>query len=371
MSYVGEPFEHDVFVSYGRANREPGEASPQRAWSLAFASQLGAYLRGPRRFYEPPQRKLRVFLDESEDGLHGMGPLTPQIHEAAASSAVLLILMSDDYLASDWCRQELEAWHDRSRELGLDVDYRIAVARIQPTEEDHWDKRLRDFKGRGLPGYWFHRQPRNSRETVLPFGSPRPDPSVDGPLQEPFFKLVQDVQAVLDELRKQFEERERQRQQAARLGQPEPTLYLHGGADRIPDWNTLRAALSGSGFAMVPSSIDDEARDPEGELQLHKARLKAMENCDALLAMSTANRASTDADLLFIGRQVRHELRARNVPHKPCALLNAVVQQAATANLRDLAGKLDVQWIDSIHSNWVSDVHAWLGAAGRKDGTPR
>ena len=133
MAYVGLPFSHDIFVSYSHGDDGTGQAYLQ-PWSTAFAKELERELRADRKY----RQELRIFLDQDQRpsvGIDPMAPLTDQLREHIGGSALLLVLMSPDYLASGWCQGERDWWSARQKELGLPSEERIAVVRIWPTEE--------------------------------------------------------------------------------------------------------------------------------------------------------------------------------------------------------------------------------------------
>ena len=74
MSYVGEPFRHDLFVSYSHGDDGSGGAY-LKPWSAAFTHELERELRADRRF----RTSLSVFRDQDhrpEQSLDPMAPLT-------------------------------------------------------------------------------------------------------------------------------------------------------------------------------------------------------------------------------------------------------------------------------------------------------
>ena len=99
--------QYDIFISYARVNDHAG-------WVTDFQTRLHAVVD------EKLGRSgtVRIFFDRSD--LPPDQGITPTIHRAASSSTVFLLILSDGYLASDWCRQELEiylrACGDRKRE---------------------------------------------------------------------------------------------------------------------------------------------------------------------------------------------------------------------------------------------------------------
>src|ERR1700730_11136968 len=101
MSYIGEPFKHDVFISYSHGAIE-GSASPLERWSQGFIRELESELRVHPKF----GRDLALFFDDDhrpEQGLDPMAGLTEQLRLRIGGAAILTVLMSDHYLSSKWC----------------------------------------------------------------------------------------------------------------------------------------------------------------------------------------------------------------------------------------------------------------------------
>ena len=91
MSYVGEPFEYDVFVSYAHAENETG-AAMLRDWSKHVADRLRDRLATALNPDAKPSSAVQVFLDDRV--LRSGDPLTGTLREKVQRSALLLILMS-------------------------------------------------------------------------------------------------------------------------------------------------------------------------------------------------------------------------------------------------------------------------------------
>ncbi|WP_217283901.1 hypothetical protein [Pseudaquabacterium terrae] len=111
MSYVGQPFAHDIFVSYSHGSDAAGDATLQ-GWSLAFVGQLERELRADRAFRDT----LSLFVDaqgRAGQRLDRMAPLTDQLDSHVGAAALLLVLLTPDYQASGWCRDERD-WCARS-----------------------------------------------------------------------------------------------------------------------------------------------------------------------------------------------------------------------------------------------------------------
>ena len=94
MSYVGEPFEYDVFVSYAHAEAET-KAPLIRDWSKHVAGRLRDLLATALDVDAPPGSEVKVFLDDR--GLVSGQPLTETLRDKVQRSALLLVLMSPLY----------------------------------------------------------------------------------------------------------------------------------------------------------------------------------------------------------------------------------------------------------------------------------
>ena len=257
MSYVGEPFRHDLFVSYSHGDDGSGGAY-LKPWSAAFTHELERELRADRRF----RTSLSVFLDQDhrpEQSLDPMAPLTAQLQEQIAGAALLVVLMSPDYLASKWCADERDWWLERQVALGLPHEERIAVVRIWPTDTP-WPAALCDARGEPLVGFGFYPPagvpPRPLGWTDLPgaFGSE---------FRRALLDMVGRLYPKLETMRARAEELRRQREEAERLvrdgGQ---TLYLHGRSDHAEAWEAAALKLVDKGFAVVPGEPDRVESDP-------------------------------------------------------------------------------------------------------------
>jgi len=90
-------FRHDLFVSYAHADDEPVAGAEQ-----GFVSQLVSDLR------KEAGRKVGSALDMWWDHhkLAGDSPVTPEIVQAAADAAAIVMVVSLAYLRSEWCRRE-------------------------------------------------------------------------------------------------------------------------------------------------------------------------------------------------------------------------------------------------------------------------
>ena len=368
MAYVGEPFEHDVFVTYSHGDPDGTGESKIKQWSQAFARELESEFRAHPKF----GREVRIFLDQDRRparGLDPMEPLTEQLRDDIGGAALLTVLMSPHYLRSRWCQDEREWWRDRQLEQGLPLDGRIAVARIWPTEEA-WPKELTDERGEQLIGFCFYDK-QNAELRPQPFEWPEPGPRSGNPFRGELLTLVGRLGLKLDEIRKRLDEQRRAREGAAKLaaagGQ---VVYLHGRTESATAWEGAAAALSQSGLVVVPGEPDPVVNDTQRLQEIRRQRVETMSGCDALLLVAPGDGRAVDADLVVVGRQDRNSARAMSNRLLPCALLDSTGAAIATPQRRTAARSLKVEWIDATQESWTPAVQQWLLDAAREELRP-
>jgi hypothetical protein len=366
VSYVGSPFAHDLFVSYSHGDDGNGQAFLQR-WSGAFAMELDRELRAERKF----RQELRIFLDKDHRPDHGvdpMAPLTEQLQCEIGVSALLLVLMSPDYLASKWCADERDWWCARQTELGLPADGRIAIVRIWPTEET-WPTAFIDSRGNQLVGFPFHAQ---DEIPARPLGWTDPEGAFGSRFKKALLEIVGSLYRNLDSLKARLDERRRAETEAARLAHDGgQSIYLHGRAVHEQAWERAGMALTDSGFAVVPGEPDPVEHDPKKLQEVRERRVEALTDCDALLLLGTEDGRALDADLVVVGRNDRQSARARSSRLLPCGLLDTVGEPIATSVRRATARNVQVDWLDGTREPWIPEVQRWLLDKSAQAGTTR
>ena len=93
MPFVGEPYRHDVFLTYAHGDPGATQRSPLATWSRRFADLLI----GDIQAVDPSFDSLDLFQDKDLDRTL---PLASQLQEKVRESALLLIVMSPRYLQS-------------------------------------------------------------------------------------------------------------------------------------------------------------------------------------------------------------------------------------------------------------------------------
>jgi len=125
MAFVSG-YEHDIFVSYAHLDNE-GEP----AWVDTLLRQLHTDLK-----QRLGTEDLEIWIDHAVEGNR---PLTPGIMQALKGSAILLVVMSMGYLASEWCTRERSAFLGFVKDCVADgrifiVDCRETDLRARPPE---------------------------------------------------------------------------------------------------------------------------------------------------------------------------------------------------------------------------------------------
>lgn len=107
-----QPDKPDIFVSYAHVNDIP-LADGRPGWVSALISALTNLL------------AMKLGRDDAFDlwmdcRLAGNDSVTPEIDEELAGTSLLVILLSSGYLASEWCRREMETFRGEVRRRKLE-----------------------------------------------------------------------------------------------------------------------------------------------------------------------------------------------------------------------------------------------------------
>src|SRR5262249_35653913 len=188
MAYLRN-FTHDVFVSYAHGPRRLDGYKGKRDdflsdWTKAFVDDLASQL-DILLGTKDDARRAAIWMDPA---LAGNEPLTTGLKTAVESSALLLVVMSEFYLGSTWCGQELD-WFRQKAPGVLD---RFFVVRAFNADERRWPVALKP-DGNALPGYPFH---SSSDTDGTPLGWPQPDKN-DKSYWEQLTRLAHEIAAQL------------------------------------------------------------------------------------------------------------------------------------------------------------------------------
>ena len=125
-----ESVAHDLFISYAQSDT---------LWVQAFRDRLEEVLKTRRQLTD-----IDIWLD-TED-LRGGGDLTSGISEAVRRSAILVTVLSEGYLSSDWCAEERKTFIEYC--CGGDpTNGRIFLIRIEHIQQERYPDELSGYIG--------------------------------------------------------------------------------------------------------------------------------------------------------------------------------------------------------------------------------
>lgn len=377
MSYVGTPFHHDLFVTYSHGGDDGTGRGYLAPWSECFKKELEREFRVNRKFRET----LRVFIDKDHRPGHGLDPMEPlseELCKQVGDSAIIVALMSPDYISSEWCSRERDWWHSRQRELDLSASGRIAVVRVLPTEQQ-WPPLLKDAEGNQLVGFQFHATVDNSTE-ARPLGWLDYPSPFGGEARKAILGLVGHLTAKLDDIKARLDERRLAQSDAEKLARMASgngkaanphdamTVYLHGRADQPQSWERAATALVELGVGVMPGEPAAIEHDPVKLQDARAQRVRTLSGCDALLLVGSSDGRAMDEDLVTICRQDRNSARALSNRLLPSGVLDTVGLPIANPVRRATARILQTEWIDATRDAWTPAVQRWLGARSAQAG---
>jgi len=149
--------EHNIFISYAWVDNEvyPGG---EKGWVSTFVDGLRKHL---ARELGRRDEAERLWLDYEQ--MRGNASVTPAIRSHVEASRTLVMFLSNGYLASAWCRQELETFVANA---GVDSG-RIFVVQMAPVDEE--PEALRDLV---KYSFWFMDEQNEPRTRWFPLIDP-------------------------------------------------------------------------------------------------------------------------------------------------------------------------------------------------------
>ena len=349
-------FEFDLFFSYAHGDvRGKGDAQLKR-WSKQLYQALGDTLDSLN--LKPPPR---IFFDESDepaDGLDRAAHLAPELVEKVGASALLQIVMSPQYLESEWCRRELAAFEKATAERG-GVSGRVFIAKAMDTEDLPWPAALTDGEGNKTVGWDFHR-----RGSPLPWGWMTDwHGNIPAEMNQAFMEMATQIQRRLRAFDSELTEKARKTELVDWLEKGEiERIYLYGRSDEVAEWEATWKELDGLGIMVTPGEPEPLDADDDSAKRSEYARLAS--RCDAMV-MVGADGVKLDFDLDVVGRERRNFIASKYRKYLPCAVVDrggALGKPARLSNAR----RFDIDWIDAPSCNWPQYIRTWLSASAGK-----
>jgi hypothetical protein len=358
MCFLGEPFQHDLFVSYSHGAFAGTHDSDLKLWSQKFANDLRAELIGAGEF-----DGISVFLDEAErsdESVDRTAPLTGQLQDRVTRSALFTVLMTSHYVKSRWCRQELDWWSEKHHPDTLGAGSRMYVCRVRHSDSTLWPEHLRD-----LVGYFCYDRDKDP-DKARPFTWKGAQHDLDE-----YVNLLADLSGEMMQrlraLKRILDEQRRQEEQARKYAEPNGlTLFLHGRASSEDAWSRVCDVLQDAGFYVAPAGpvpiSDDGGLHPEYQRQLKKS--------DGLLLLGAEEGPAIDTDIIVIGRNYRREAIAEG-SSLPGAVVNMAGPGLRTERRLKNTRNLGLGWIDATVDGLPNQVRSWLlEASGRLEAAP-
>jgi hypothetical protein len=260
-------FDCDVFVSYATANNQ-SLAEGKNGWVTSLCDNITKFLdEGLDR-----RNASFVWIDRN---LRGNDRFDEQLAEKVQKSAILLVVLSDAYLASPWCRRELEIFSSTTHG-GLSRAGCVFLVHYEPVPVDRWPK---EIGGLSTEKYRFFQQ-EHAAAPSKPLGFPIPNPDMPAHLTY-YDRLI----LLRSELASQLKEMQKRQGIPPPPGPPGPassdggtTIYLaEVTGDTLFDQRTLvKSHLEKVGLRVLPAT--SYSRDPadyarELERDLEQCRL--------------------------------------------------------------------------------------------------
>jgi hypothetical protein len=204
-------FDQDIFISYAQVDNEPLDFNGREVrWVSRLKEQL------QRRIDQKLGRKgaSKIWMDL--DDLGGNQSVTPAIDSAIHQTAALVVVLSNGYLESEWCRKEIRSFVESA-----DAKGRLFVVHHTDIPLDDRPEGIRD-----LIGFNFFDQ--ESKSEVDPFS---------GEYSKELLKLREKLAGKLTEMHQAPDPGSEEGNAAA----PSPAILL---AEVTPDLDDARDALA-------------------------------------------------------------------------------------------------------------------------------
>ena len=343
MPFLGPPFEHDVFVSYAH-----GRGGKLLRWSQRLIEELeGDILDLVTEFDD-----VDIFIDPDLDPTR---PLTQQLRGTVQSSGLLLIIMSEHYLQSDWCQKEL-SWFESELKGCQASGGLVVVVHVQSTNAESWPDCLKDEDGHTLIGFTFYSRSGNSNKVIHPHGWPLPQP--ENPNHRHYYEELGKLSTIVTKRLREIKKRPalRASTQPSALMTPangQTNIYLQAPRSEIDVWRLTKQVMEASGYRVFPEALPDIDGDFKAIQDERKKRLRLLdEEAHALCLLGSREGNGLDREIEAVVND-RTSLQAFG-KDIPCALLHR-----GGGEMR-LAEELGLEIIDHDADDWLGHLHTLL-----------
>jgi len=171
-----------VFVSYARVDNQ-AFSGEEKGWITHFINNL----RGEVNRRMGREENYSLWMDFR---LKGSDELTPELERQVKAAQTLLLFLSPGWLASTWCRRELDLFLE---DAGKQTSGCIFVVELDRVERP---KTIADLRG-----HWFWQKTDQDKIRVLGYPVPQPTRQDHSSYFERLFELADDLATKLKETR--------------------------------------------------------------------------------------------------------------------------------------------------------------------------
>jgi hypothetical protein len=314
MGYLSD-YEHDIFVSYAH--------SELNDWSKRLVDDARRFVATGLGLRQANQ--VDLWMDYK---ISGNQPLTEQLRAKVERSGVLLVLMSEWYLESSWCRDEVEWFLKTVRHKRAGRP--IFVVRVRSTDHAAWPKLFKDERDHPLIGYDFVRDAEDNA-LGLPKGYPRPEDASDSKgYYDAVSKLASDIVAQMKALAPPPGQKPEQGGTSGPRGHPVHRDRVFLAAAPAEDVDDLRDELArllrAKGCAVVPDT------NPVDVDEVHEHAAEWISTCDKFVqVLGSMSGSWPHEDAGFVMYQ--HELAKKH--NKPIFVYRAPLIDTSRVKKRE------------------------------------
>jgi len=372
MSFIGDPYAIDIFISYSHG--DSGDGGPEtyyKLWSRHFWKALDRQLRS-----YPDLTGIRTFFDDNKrqgGGLALFESIDPALKESVSRSAILLALISQQYLKSEYCTREREWWQAGQAELGHDGRRRLAPVIMwgdPPAGTVNWVDALKGTGIENILSASFY-DAEQARDRPHPYGWPAIGEEIG---DKRFHDAVLEVSIQLRRQLRDFKEIVSLHKvhaagsEGREASGEKPTVYLHGRSDAAAEWHRAQEALENAGFPVLPVQPEPIATDATERRRTRDERVRTMATCDALLMLAPHDPVIFAEELKMLGKADRDLATARaeelGMPRKmlPGAVVDMIKDPGQVARRKLFAKNFRLSWFSYEDPAWIGQATNWLGA---------
>jgi hypothetical protein len=340
MAYIPQ-YDYDVFISYAHTDNDPIPPA-ERGWVQVFEVTLTKYL--ARKFGRPGS--IGLWIDQNK--LRGNQEPDGHIPQCVRKSALFLAILSPGYVASHFCRLELDAYIES---LGGNASERIFVVYHTPVPEKRGKipeplRKPRNYQ------FWAQEDGR-----VQTFAYPVP-----GAKQQEYYNLMEDLAEdiinKLDELKGSVEP-----QPASPQSVTGPTVLLaEVSEDLEPLRDDIRRYLKDEGIGVLPTG-----NYPSTRQEFEQAFLTDLSKCTAFVQLLGPQSGDRPLDAPDGFGWLQFELAKRELAKR--GLPDRVLQwRSPKLNLSEVALPLQQRLLEleTVQARPILDFKASIVRAARK-----